>query len=869
MSSWTDKTPTFSPYVQQLPVESMVNVGVQKQQKYNEGIQKIQSSIDNIAGLDIIKDGHRVYLQSKLDELGSNLKTVAAGDFSNFQLVNSVSGMTRQIVRDPVIQNAVYSTQVIRKGQSEMEAARKVGKSSVQNEEWWNNQVNSWQNDGDLRKQFNGTYVPYTDIDKKLREVADKIKESDSSVDIPFKRDASGNVIAGKDGKPIIDDAMLRITTKGRPAEKILANFYDSLNENDQRQLQIDSWYHYRGATKDTFKRDIVANYNNNRKITEDAILNLNVELQTNPKLSSSQRSDIQAKIKSLNEVLTSGSLDSEMRKQLSDIDNLTDIDTYKYKIYTQKYLTNLAKDMSNESYKQEILSNPYAQMDMEKRRLQFSYDNAAREQRNWERSYALSVQKWMAERQDKLMEQREKEAEAQGAPVTPDALPTDVDVPTLGKLQKSIDATKVQIDELNAQYAPLISDPTINTPEKKKAYLDGIVSAYAKNPASIVGRGNNMIEYIERRRNLDLELAKKNNLYTSTQEASKKIDAEMDKVFAAEKGVITPDGKKLSPKELFEVANDYYNRIMSVPKAGLEFGTPSLNAKEFFSTYKGTNKEFLATAFARRASAVPLSEPEKAAVSMAMKLQDKYASEAGKAVVKKLDVQSDYLSKYMPERQSMIGGLDPKNKKDIRQITYLLENKLEQYRTYGALDRESKKDFDPGEIANFMKDPNTMYTVRKKYDGSAELVLSSKGKHQIVPITASELPKFFPNVAKNSPFNDMKELINSSPNRTTNLNGGSNPANAVNAYLSGHSSLIPFLNNTDYASLVRFDINGSASNTGGEGDRYEVVMYVNDGGTWKMDVLNKKGFVNEASVQEILSKIDPSIVNEFLKRNK
>jgi hypothetical protein len=554
------------------------------------------------------------------------------------------------------------------------------------------------------------------------------------------------------------------------------------------------------------------------------------------------------------------------MRKQLSDIDNAANIDTYKYKIYTQKYLTNLAKDMSNESYKQEILSNPYAQMDMEKRRLQFSYDNAAREQRNWEKSYDFSVKKWMTERQDKLIKEM-KENEL--SPVTSSGLPTKVDVPTLGKLQKSIDATKLQIDELDAQYAPLITDPTINTPEKKKAYLDGLVSAYAKNPALLTGKGNNLIEYVNKRRRYDLELAKKNNLYLSTQEASKQIDAEMDKVFATERGVISPDGKKISPKELFEVANDYYNRIMSVPKAGLEFGAPSLNAKEFYSAYKGTNKEFLANAFAKRSSGIPLSEPEQAAVNIGMKLQDKYASDAGKIVAKKLDLQSDYLRKYMPEIQSMVGGLDPKNKAHMRQFTYLLENKIEQYRTYGALDKENKKDFDPDEISNFMKDPNVLYTVRKNYDGSAEVILSSKGKHQIIPLTAAELPKFFPHIAQSSPFNDIKELVNSSPNRTTNLLGGSNPANAVNAYLSGYSQFTPFLNNTDYASLVRFDINGSASNTGGEDDRYEVVAYVNDRGTWKMDTLNKKGFVNETSIQKILGSVDPSIIDEILKRNK
>ena len=203
MASYTENLnslTSFSPYRQQQPIEQMREVGQIRQAQYNQGIERIQTSIDNVAGLDVSKDIHKEYLQSKLNELGSKLKTVAAGDFSNFQLVNNVMGMTNQIVKDPVIQNAVYSTQVIRKGQQDMEAAKQAGKSSPQNEAFWNKQISDWQNDGSLETRFNGSYINYTDVGKKLREVADKIHEIDSSIDIPFQRDSAGNVKYGDDG---------------------------------------------------------------------------------------------------------------------------------------------------------------------------------------------------------------------------------------------------------------------------------------------------------------------------------------------------------------------------------------------------------------------------------------------------------------------------------------------------------------------------------------------------------------------------------------------------------------------------------------------------------------------------------------------
>ena len=86
MASYKDIIPTFNPYIQQEPVEAMMKVGVYKQERYDEGIKKIQESIDNIAGLDVVRDVDKQYLQSKLNQLGGKLSTVAGGEFPTSQL---------------------------------------------------------------------------------------------------------------------------------------------------------------------------------------------------------------------------------------------------------------------------------------------------------------------------------------------------------------------------------------------------------------------------------------------------------------------------------------------------------------------------------------------------------------------------------------------------------------------------------------------------------------------------------------------------------------------------------------------------------------------------------------------------------------
>ena len=86
MANWTDAPIQFNPYVQQLPVEAMVKVGMEKQQLYNEGVQKIQTGIDNVAGLDIMRDVDRSYLQSKLEDLGNTSEDCCCWRF--FLIVN-------------------------------------------------------------------------------------------------------------------------------------------------------------------------------------------------------------------------------------------------------------------------------------------------------------------------------------------------------------------------------------------------------------------------------------------------------------------------------------------------------------------------------------------------------------------------------------------------------------------------------------------------------------------------------------------------------------------------------------------------------------------------------------------------------------
>jgi len=860
MASFTDQIMQFNPYVQQLPVEAMAQVGMYKQQKYEEGVQKVQSYIDNVAGLDVTKPMHKQYLQSKLNDLGSKLKNVAAGDFSNFQLVNSVGGMATQVVKDPVIQSAVYSTQKIRKGQQDRDTADKAGKSSPENDWWWTTQVNDWMNDNNLNTKFDRDYIEYIDVDSKLREVAEKVKEIDNSFDIPYQRDKDGSFIRDKNGNPLVDDAMLRIKTKGKSAQKLLDNFYSSLDEREKQQLNITGTYHYRGATKDTFKRDIQDTYNKNKKMLSDELVDLSVELKNNTNLTATQKAEKEAQINRINSALQSGSLENKLQTDLSQIDNISNLNDYKSRLYTQKYLTNLAQDMSYQSYVQEIQSNPYAQMNMQKKNLELTVAKYNQEHQQWLASHSLAIKKFEAEETERV---RKKMLEA--PVVTPGGISTSTKMPTLAELNTQIEGAGQASKQLDSEYAPKLF-PKLSAAERQKS-LQKLVDDYNINPRSIKDPLEK--DYVERKRGFQIDIAQKNNLFKTIHEGSKKFDQEIAKVMGSETGVNFSNGQQLySAEELFSTINDAKKFIKTNQSSGPgAAAAPTIDSQGLLAKYRGTKYEPIAKAYAKRFQGQALTSTEKAIMDRGVSLDQKYQPALAATVNQKLAYQSSELAKRMPEYQTAIGTIDSKNENVKRRIDNLLGNKFREFETLGAVDVERKGQFSPATLTELQKNPNTKYTIEKKYDGSANMIVTDGSTTQIVPMTANEFGSFFPDYAQTHSLNSVKYAVMSSPNNTTNLAGGSDGTAAVNAYFTGYN--IPGLSRTAIAPKVRLDVEGNPFNDGGPNDKYSVRMYVYDGNIWKTDILNQQGYLSLDGVTGVINNIGTNTVEDLLKKNR
>ena len=368
MASYTDKIPQFNPYVAQLPVDAMVKVGMYKQQKYEEGLEKIQTNIDNVAGLDIYKDVDKKYLQSKLNQLGNDLTFVAAGDFSNFQLVNSVNGMTNQIAKDKNVMNAVASTSVHKQQSKIMESEKEKGISAPENETDYLKQFNAYANSNEVGEKFNGRYTKYTDVNKKLFDIAKEVGIDETTVPQLYQTDDQGNVLKDADGVPKWNPVMVEKHLKGKDASKILSAFQNALTPGDYNQLAITGRYINGNKTSEQLATDVVSNYSNNITIASGKIQSIALELE---KQNSKNNKD-QTIIDSLNkqkEFFESQKtkLESSQANDLESIEN--NPDSVRANLYTNNYLSKMSNSLSSMTEDTKYSVSPLFTITMEQNR--------------------------------------------------------------------------------------------------------------------------------------------------------------------------------------------------------------------------------------------------------------------------------------------------------------------------------------------------------------------------------------------------------------------------------------------------------------------------------------------------------------------
>lgn len=413
MASFTDNPQvlgSFNPYIQQLPVEQMRVVGQQKQQQYDEGIQKIQSSIDNVAGLDIIKDNQKQYLQSQLNQLGSKLKTVAGGDFSNYQLVNSVGGMVGQISKDPIIQNAVGSTMKIRREQSLMEDAQKNGKSSPNREYDFNRSLDDYLKNPDIKTSFNGQYKEHVDVNKKVLDVIQKLHPNSSIKDMPYAIGTDGKIDYSK-----ISNFLQRQGETGVDEGQIKTAISASLDENDYDELASEGRYSYRNASTEDLQNKATGSYLQTKALYTSKLDELQKKLLVTNDIGTQQ--SINDSVKYYKSLLGDSSSPGILQESYKNtLQNITaNPDAARANLYTRNWLDEQGNGFSYKDVKDEVLTNPLRE-DFWKQQ-NFNLDQIKEKDLQKYRGSELGIQQQNANINKKRLGLEEKTFEAKYAP--------------------------------------------------------------------------------------------------------------------------------------------------------------------------------------------------------------------------------------------------------------------------------------------------------------------------------------------------------------------------------------------------------------------------------------------------------------------
>ena len=357
MASYLDNIPTFNEYVEQRPQDEMLKVGLFKQQRYEEGVQRIQKSIDNIAGLDVVRDVDKKYLQSKLNSLGSQLSGVAGGDFSNFQLVNTVDGMTNQLVKDPNILNAVGSAAKYRKQLENQEKINVDGKGSQSNDWDFNRRVQQWY-DGGLEDSFNAQFKPYVNYNEEAMKIVKALASDSTENDVYMGKD--------KNGRTVIYDAITRTKIEGITPDKIQTALSAGLTPDAFAQMGIDGEFQYSNQDDEIFSQNVNESYSS----TFNALLEERNSLES----LMSKTSTAEKKIQIQNQI---DALDAQTNLLKEEYDNVSstftngDVDSAKARLFSTNWMRDFSNSMSSQNVSQTIQTNPFKTVQLKQMQMQ------------------------------------------------------------------------------------------------------------------------------------------------------------------------------------------------------------------------------------------------------------------------------------------------------------------------------------------------------------------------------------------------------------------------------------------------------------------------------------------------------------------
>lgn len=846
MASFTDIVPQFTPYVQQAPVQAYVEVGMEKQRRYDEGIQKIQANIENIAGLPVVRDIDKAYLQSKLNELGGKLKTVAAGDFSNYQLVNSVGGMANQIIKDPLVLNAVSSAAKYKKELETLQAARAKGESSPSNEWVFSNAASKWLNDTDPKSSFDGYYQPYVNWKKNALDIVKSLTKDETITDDAFDVDASG--------KLVITDAIVRKKMSGISPDKIEQALLNGLTPGDFNQMKIDSLYNYSNQDAEKFRNTINTTYGNRIKVYADQITTL--ENAKSSTTSAIEKEKLNNQILSINKVINS--INKEQNSLIGAIDS-GNIDAAKAQFGTHNSISGFAEALSNTQISQTYESNPFADIALKREQMRNQVNQF------WTKYYQDERQNAIRNNiEQRKLEIEEAKAKGYGGVLTGMDLANVLGVPEseigsylLNNATRTVEEGENKLNTLKQTF--------LKSTGKDEKWLAQQEVAWEKNPNGVdpvVGSYFNQVANIQRE-------------VISNQMMLGNLDAEADAQFGTVENLIPKNAPNITYTSKSGVREVY------TPKDFVEFNNMLPNYISFTPTgggvYESTRKVYdvekarkeLSPKMFRLFEAIrkPVNAVSGAEKVLAQNLQNynKIVNEPFKQVIKQRnDWMANEVKNRMTINQAGVYNIPATTEKQQEDLGNILTGLMQVAERPGGIANSPQWDSD---IAAALKlDPAAQWNIRVSEGTSLapenyEVTVAGKAGQIKFNLTPEQKRVAFGNMFESSPAVQMVAPYYEQMNRSGGFTTAFNPS-------KGNTWQNSYLNPIDFPSIKNYGVKANLQKVFGQGDNVSLRLSIFDpttGKTYEDVPFPRNGSLPKERVAEALININDSNIYELI----
>jgi len=337
----------YPDYISPLPADELLKFAQKKQEMYDEGVAKVQQSIDTYHNLrsSILTDVEREYFDKSMGNLVKAISSSAGLDFSNKSNVQAVLNIGKPLERDEYLTTAVSNGKEVSRRKETLSKLKPELRSAANDSEFFED-VQDYMKSGKLGYKL-GTkeYTPFVDVSAKIQDMMKGAKEN-------------GYLEEYSDGQYI-----RTVSVKGLSEQEIAAKVRATLGAKEQNQLRIDAMYDVKQKGIEAAHADVV-NYYSAMDASTQAGLNLSSQ-----KVREAQSAFDRSGTASAKKVLEQAKQQYEQFRVQSDIvkDNLnkiSDINNFNpnqyVAIYQDKFISQQANAYAYRQEERKMQADPY-----------------------------------------------------------------------------------------------------------------------------------------------------------------------------------------------------------------------------------------------------------------------------------------------------------------------------------------------------------------------------------------------------------------------------------------------------------------------------------------------------------------------------